>query len=179
MKGKLGRFIFRKIGGRVIPIKISNLADEVATASSKTNKYRKIIAKAGEEQVAKLNLEIPKKGKFATILDVNVEKKFQKKGISKNLFARAETFLSRIGKKFLRSNEIQHVAQIKIRRGLGRYKAGGKMKSRTKLFVDQLGTFGEQTGKITRQEAIDLLKRGNPKGQQITATTLLRKRPKK
>jgi hypothetical protein len=63
-KGKLGRIIWRKIGGRVIPIKISNISDKMSNASSINGKikYRSIVAKLQNgEQVGKLNLSIPKK----------------------------------------------------------------------------------------------------------------------
>ena len=178
-KGKLGRIIWRKIGGRVIPIKISNISDKMSNASSINGKikYRSIVAKLQNgEQVGKLNLSIPKKGVSASLLSVNVEKKFQKKGISKNLFHRATEFLSRAGKKFLNSNDIQHAAQIKIRSnyGLGNsIKAGGKYKKRSRFIRDQVGAFGEKSKQIRASEAIDILK-NNRSGINIQGTTMLK-----
>jgi len=174
MSGKLGRYIFRKIGGRIVPIKINNIADKIANASSRTDKYRKITATAKGQLLGVLNLQIPKRGKSAIIKSVNVEKQFRRKGISKNLFARATQFLERAKYKFLRSDEIQHSAQIKIRKKYGRYKAGPVKKNRTKFFADQFGAFGEETRRIDSLSATDILKY-NRSGRQITATTMLKK----
>lgn len=183
----MGKFIFRKIGGRIIPIRITNVKDAVAQASSFGTKYRNVVAKLPDgQQVAKMALEIPKKGKHANVLSVNVEKKFQKKGISKALFQRATEFLERAGLKSLRSNDIQHVAQVKIRSQYGsylRYLKNGipKIKNRTKYFADQFPPFGESTRRITKQQAIDFIKQNKtPRstGRQISATTFLKKRKK-
>lgn len=179
MKGKLGRLMFRKIGGRIIPIRISNIADDVATASVKTDKYRQIVAKLPSgEKIAKMNLQIPRKGKTATILSVNVEPKFTKKGIAKNLFARATAFLERAGYKFVRSDDLQHPAQAKIRSAYGRYKAGSKGKNRTKFVADQFGQWGEGK-KLVKKDSVLAILKDNFLGRQITATTMLKKRVKK
>ncbi len=177
-KSKLGRVLFRKIGGRIVPIKISNVADKAANASSYGDKFRHITAKLPDgEQIAKLNLRLEKKGK-ATLVSVGVEEKFRKRGIAKNLFARATQFLERAGFKFLRSEEIQHGAQVKIRSSYGRYKAGAKSKNRTKFIADQFGPYGEGKMRINRDLALEILKR-NYMGRQITATTMLKKAKKK
>lgn len=183
-KGKLGRLIWRKIGGRVIPIRIKNVADTIANAShqSKTVTWRQIKALTPEgQQIAKMTLEVPKKGKSATVVSVNVEKQFQKKGISKQLFARATQFLDRAGFKFIRSYEIQHVAQAKIRRAHGMYKAGSKSKNRTKFFADQFGPYGEETRRVTAKDVVEILKQNkSPRstGRLVTATTMIKKKKK-
>ena len=184
VKSVLGRVIFRKVNGRIVPIRIHNVADKIAEAST-WSKHRKIIAKLPNgEQIAQLNLRLPDKGKSAELLSVAVEKKFRKKDISKNLFARAKQFLERAGYKFLRSSDIQHVAQVKIRKRAGRYvipKADGTGKlnrSRTRFFADQFGMYGEEKRRVISDEAIRILKENQTpqgKGRQITATTMLKK----
>jgi hypothetical protein len=176
MKGKIGRIIFRKINGRIIPIRISNIADPIATASSQTAKFRKIIAESPKkERLGTMFLEIPNKGKTAHVSMVEVAKPYRRKGISKNLFARAAQSLERYGFKFLRTGDLQHPAQVKIRRKLGgTYKAGGKRKSRTRFFADQFGRYGEESRRVTSQEAKDILK-NNTSGRQVKATTMLKK----
>ena len=181
--GKLGRILFRKIGGRIVPIRIKNVSDPIAGASSYANRFRKITANVKGQQVAALTLSLPKKGKTATLVDVRVEKEFRRKGISKNLFARAKQFLERANFKFIRSNELLSPAQVKIRNKIGgTYKAGAKRKSRTKYFADQFGPYGEQTKRVSRQDAIEIIKQNKTpasKGRQVTATTMLNKLPKK
>lgn len=187
LKDKLGRVIWRRIGrGKAIPIRISNVADKIATESTWT-KHRKIVAKLPTgEQIAQMNLRMPDKGKSATIVSVNVEKKFQNKGIGKNLFARATQFLERAGYKFLRAEDLQNPAQVKIRSGYGKYvsylkEVNGKKipqsKNRTKYFGDQFGRYGEQKRRITKQDAISYIKQNHtPKGtgRQISATTMIK-----
>lgn len=179
MKGKLGRVIFRRIGGRLIPIRISNVADAVATASSQTAKFRKIVAELPDKtRVGVMHLEIPKKGRAASVVAVNVEKTFRRKGVSKNLFARAQQFLSRAGRKFLRSEDLQHPAQVKIRKALGQgYKAGGKRKAGSRFFADQFGPYQEQTKRVTSEEARAILSK-NRSGRQVKVTTKIYKRKK-
>lgn len=184
MKGKLGRVIFRKIKGKVIPIRVNNVADTV-TNSSEFNKkihHRILNAKLPDgQQVAKMHLQMNRKTKKATILDVRVEKDFQKRGISKNLFKRTTDFLEKAGFKFLRGDDIQSAAQVKIRKGYGRYKAGSKSKNRSKFFGDQFGKFQEETRRISSQDAIDYIKQNHtPRGtgRQISATTMIKKRKK-
>ncbi len=179
MKGKLGRVIWRRIGGRVVPIRISNTADKSAQASSYAGtKFRQIVAKVDGQQVGKLTLSIPKKGVSASVEHVVVEPKFREKGISKNLFARATQMLERIGKKFLRSEDIQAAAQIKIRRKYGRFKAGGKTKNRSRIIADGFPPYGEGTRRITKDHALEIMK-NNDKGQLVKMTTMLKKRQKK
>lgn len=181
--------IFRKIGGRVIPIKISNVKDAVSQASSYGGvKYRNIIAKSKGEQIGKMSIQIDKNLKKATVLAVNVEKKFQKKGISKEMFKKATSFLERLGTRFLRSDDIQHIAQVKIRSKYGRYgktfknsKGTPLRKNRTKYVADQFGRYGEETRKISKQQAIDFIKQNkteNSTGRLVRATTMLKKRKK-
>lgn len=179
MKDKLGRILFRKIGGRIIPIRIKNVGDIAANASQIGIKSRKIVAQVGDKIVGTLNLEIPKKGVSATIQSVNVHPNFRNFGIAKNLFDRAAKFASRIGKKFIRGEEIQHIAQIKIRGKFGWYKAGGIPKRRTRFIADQFGPYGEHTRRIPSRVAKDILKGMNEQGRQIKATTMLRKLRKK
>ena len=184
MKGKLGRVLFRKIGGRIIPIRISNVADKISDANhvgnytGKSNvAHRKIQAILPDKTaIATMNLKIPKKGKTAEVQNVEVAKAFRRKGISKNLFARATQFLERSGYKFLRSEDLQSPAQVKIRSAFGRYKAGAKGKNRTKFFADQFGPYGENTKRISKDDAIAILRGTNEKGRQIKATTMLKKK---
>lgn len=186
-KGKVGRFIFRKIRGRIIRINIKNSADTVAQASSYAgDKFRKITAEVAEHSddfgrpnvIGSLNLRVPKKGVSAELLNVEVAKDFRKKGISKNLFQRAVDFLGRTNMKFLRSEDIQHVAQIKIRRQHGAYRAGTKLKNRAKFTADQFGPYGEETRRVNFRDAIDIIKQNNSpysKGRQIKGTLMFKK----
>lgn len=173
-KGKLGRYLFRKVRGRVIPIKISNVSDKIAEASDYSgSKFRKIIAKTDKgEHVGQLTLRIPKKGKSADLIDVRVNKEFRRKGISKNLFARASEFLDRSGFKFLRSDDIQAAAQVKIRANQGRYRAGRKFRNKSRFVADQFGPWGEQSRRVSPKEAIDILK-NNRTGRQVKGTTMI------
>ena len=177
-KNVAGRVIFRKIGGRIVPIKFHNVADKAA--STQFVKKRNIIATSKEfGHMGKLSLSIPKKGASADIDSVLVPSEFRKKGISKNLFKRATDFLERTKVKFLRSTDMQHHAQAKIRSGYGRYKAGKKGKSRTKFFADQFGAWGEETRRVPFRDAIGIIKENNsPRstGRLVTATTMLRKK---
>jgi predicted GNAT family acetyltransferase len=179
-KGKLGRIMFRKIGGRIVPIKILNLPNP--KESNNFVKIRNIVAKSDEfGQMGKLTLSIPKKGKSATIDNVMVDKEFRRKGISKNLFKRATDFLERTNKKFLHSTDMQHHAQASIRWKYGSYKAGGKRKNRTKFFADQFGPYGEHTRKVSVRDAIEYIKQNkspNSNGRLITATTMIKRRKK-
>ena len=179
MKGKLGKIMYRRIGGRVVPIRIHNVADQISEASMPYAKFRKIVAKTDKGEVlGTMSLTIPKKGKHAQIAGVEVRKEMRKRGISKNLMARAKQFLERANVGFLRSRDVQHVAQAKLRRGMGRYKAGEKYKSRTKFFTDQAGPFGEKSRRVSRQEAIDIIKENQtPRstGKQVWTTTMLKK----
>lgn len=183
MSVKLGRVIFRRIHGKLIPIRITNTADKVAQASDYGgNKFRQIKAVLPSgETIGKMNLRVPKKGAHAEVISVNVEKQFKKKGISKNLFSRAVDFLNRAGKKFLRGEDIQHVAQAKIRSKAGWYKAGPKRKLRTKFIADQFGYYGEESKRIKPIDAINYIKQNNSKhstGRQIKATTFIKKAKK-
>ena len=137
-KGKLGRYLFRKIGGRIVPIRINNIADKISDANNMGGLRHRKIQAIGDKgtYMGQLTLTIPKKGKTATIMDVRVPKQYQKKGISKNLFARATQFLERAKYKFLKSDEIMHPAQVKIRNKYGIRRVGGKIKNRTKFFAD-------------------------------------------
>ncbi len=173
-KGKLGRFIFRRIHGRIVRIKISNFADKANSFQSM--KTREIVAHSEEfGRMGKLTLEIPKKAIHTNIAVVRVPEAFRKKGIAKNLFQRAAEFSERIGRKFIHSRDIQHAAQIKIRRnfGLGHsIRAGGKYKPRTRYIADQFGAYGEQSRIVKSSTAIDILK-NNSTGRQIKASTMI------
>jgi hypothetical protein len=184
VKGKLGRVLFRKIGGRIIPIRISNIADKIADSSRVgLLRTRNIIATGPKKEfMGQLTLLTSSRGKAAYVQDVRVPKEFRRKSISKNLFARATQFLERTGAKFLRSDDLQHPAQIKIRNRYGFYKVRTsegkiKLKNRTRFFADQFGPFKENTRRVSWRDAIEILKR-NLDGRQITATTMLRKRKK-
>ena len=90
--------------------------------------------------------------------------------------------LERANKKFLRSDEIMSPAQVKIRTKYGRYKAGSKRKNRTKFFADQFGPYGEKTRRVTSKEAIEIIKENKGPygtGRRVTATTMIKKLPKK
>lgn len=183
-KGKLGRIIWRKIGGRIIPIKISNFADKSADSVIGLNKHRKIVATLPTgKQIGKMTIAVPKKGISAEVISVNVEKEFQKKGISKNLFHRAASFLERVGKKFLNSGNIQHHAQLKIRhnfgvghsirvKGMRDGKLVTKYKSRTRYIADQFGVYGDESRIVKKDTAIDFLKNDST-GRQIKASTMI------
>lgn len=182
-KRKVGRVVFRKIRGRIVPVVIKNINDGAAAASSYAgNKFRKIVAETPDKQrLGTLNLLVPKKGKHAEVLSVNVEKEFRRRGISKQLFERASQFAARAGKKFLRSEDIQAVAQVKIRSSQGWFKAGNKLKSRSRFTADQFGPYGEKTKRIGPKTAIDFIKQNNSPastGRQIKGTTMIRRKKK-
>lgn len=179
MKGKLGRFVFRKIGGKIRRIQVRNIDMTAQGLSVYAPKQREIQARVGKEVVGRMTITLPKEGKSATLKHVEVAKEYRRKGIAKNLFARAKQFLERANYRFLRSEEIINPAQIKIRSKMGGwYKAGKRSKKRTRFFADQFGPYGEHKRRVSRNEAIDILK-NNEKGRQITATTMLKRMPKK
>ena len=178
MKGKIGKIIFRKINGRIVPIRIKNVADKIAQASDAGgSRFRKIIESSEKHGfMGQLTLRVPPRGKSAEVVDVRVVEQFRRRGISKNLFARATQFLQKAGYKFLQSTDIQHPAQVKIRKQFGKaYYAGGKRKAGSRFFADQFGPYGEQTRRITSKDAIDILK-NNSLGRQIKATTMIKKK---
>lgn len=170
---KIGKFIFRKIRGKVRAIRIKNERDPASGLSFSGVKERKITAttKSGR-RIGQLSLQVPKKGKHATVLDVRVDKEFRRKGISRALFKKAAQFSNRVGKDFLRSDNLKSAAQVKIRRGFGK-----------SVFIgDQFGRFGEQTRKISSNTAIRIIKENhgpNSKGRLVTGTTRIKKPKRK
>jgi predicted GNAT family acetyltransferase len=177
MKSIPGKILFRKIGGKIIPIRFKNVKDLAAQESMPESKFRKILAEGPSGEIfGSMNLEIPKNKSFAWLESVQVEKKVQGKGIAKNLFKKASEFLKRSGVKFLRGSDIQSPAQVKIRAKQGRYKAGKAYKSRSRFFTDQVGPYGEQSKRVISREAIEILK-NNKSGKLIWGTTYLK--PKK
>ena len=171
--------LFRKIGGRIVPIKVSNVKDAIADASSYGIKHRKLVAEAlhpaGKQYLGQMSLQIPVKGKTAVVQDVRVVEHARKKGISKKLFTEAQQFLGRAGYKFMRSGDIQHPAQVKIRRSVNRYKAGGKLRTSSRFFADQFGRYQEETRRVSSIDAINILK-NNPSGRQVSGTTMIPKK---
>lgn len=139
-----------------------------------TNRLREISAWWGKQRVGSLNLSVPLKSKSATLMSVDVPKEFRGKGISSSLFKRTIDFLSRAKFRFLRADEILHPAQVKIRLHQGRYKAGKVSKFRSRFFADQYGPWAEQTRRVSAREAIRITKE-NPRGQLLTATTMIKK----
>lgn len=173
----MSKIIFRKIAGKIVPIKIGSQA---AITGNTATAARKITAHAiqGKEKVmvGNMNLTIPKKGASATVDSVNVEKKFQKHGLSRAMFKHAQEFLGRIGKKFMRSYELQHVAQVKIRTAAGK---GPRGKAGTKFIGSGYGPYGEMSKKIRSGEAKRLIKNPGINGQSVSATTMIPKKYRK
>jgi len=178
-----GRVLFRKIKGRIVPIKITNRDITPPGRSMYASRKREITAWLKDEKVGKLELSVPRKGVSATLDNVSVGKEFRRRGISKNLFQRAVNFLQRANFKFLRSDELLSPAQVKIRRSQGVYRitkadGGYKRKLRTRFFADQFGPYGEQTRRITSHEAIRIIKENKTSygtGRLVTATTFIKR----
>jgi predicted GNAT family acetyltransferase len=115
----VSNFIFRKLGGRIVPIKISSeKAGETATRL-----IRRVKAEARMDgataRVGTMFLNVPKTGPRATIENVDVVNMARKQGIASEMMDYAAKLLGRAGKKVLRG-ELLHEAQVKIRARLGR-----------------------------------------------------------
>jgi GNAT superfamily N-acetyltransferase len=163
--------IFRRIGGRIVPIKIGFQA--IADVPGKLKSFdatRLMVATAEGKYAGSAHFRVPKTHSV-TLEDVRVAREYQRKGISKAMFREAMQTFGKEGKKFIRSNEIQHPAQVKIRSLLGK---------KTVYGVHGVGLYGEESRKITRAAALDYAKRiqkGDVQGfSQITATTMIPKK---
>jgi hypothetical protein len=175
LQGEIVAVIFRKIGGRIVPITIKGVKD--ATHDPRmTTLARKIVAKVNGEQIGQMNLLIPKKAATSDVVNVAVEKKFRGHGISRALFKYSQKFLGRIGKKFMRSTELQHVAQVKIRQKAGK----------TVFVGTGFGPYGEHSVKKKGIRGValakDIIKNPGINGRTVSATTMIPKkfrRPKK
>ena len=166
-------FIFRRIGGRLVPIKIgSSKAD--AELLKLTRRVTATARIDGEnKRVGTMFLSVPKFGTRATVQNVDVIGEAQKQGIATELFDHAKKLLGRAGKKVMRG-EILHEAQVKIRDKAGK-----------SAFIGLgLGKYQETAAKLTADQAADALKNmRNIKGRKsinqpstIIASTIIPKK---
>ena len=151
-----------------MPIKISSVAENLYTGGTLGRRVlAHVINGAEKTQIGRVHLTIPKAGKHATIVMTAVEEKFRGHGISRELFKHAQELLGRAGKLFIRGDEIQHVAQVKIRRSAGK-----------SVFIGTgFGPFGENNKKLkTGREAIEIIKNPGRYGQTVHGTTMIPKK---
>lgn len=129
----MAKFIFRKIGGRVIRIAIKG---EKAGGDAFST-IRRITAVTSEgKRAGTMYLDVPKKGISAFVQNVDVGREYRRHGISKQMFNYSQKLLGRARKKFIRSNELLHEAQLSIRRSQG---------AKTKVIAHGVGQYGEQS----------------------------------
>jgi predicted GNAT family acetyltransferase len=169
----MARVIFRKFGGRVVPIKIKNVKDPGSGLSYPGQRERKIIAETDKgEWVGTLSASFPKKGKHVDVNDIRVNKEFRRRGIANKMMQRLADFAQRANKDFLRSSDLQSPSMVGIRKKLGK----------SRFFADQFGPYGEETRRITANKARQIIRENkspNSKGRLVTGTTMLKKRRKK
>ena len=157
-------FIFRRIRGRLIPIRTS------LSKGNLPNTSKLSVTSLGKDGGATGRLFVSiTKGKSANLDAVQVYKSFRNKGLSSRLFKKAAQFLRRTTDvKFLRGNDIVNAAQIKIR-----------SKHKSKFIASGLGHFGEGSKIVSAKEAIRLLKKSNDPSNlfntTIKASTRIRK----
>jgi len=113
----VAKTIFRKIGGRIVPIRIGSVRLDTDLMGGKA---RDVFAKVGDTVLGHARIVVPDEGKFATLDYVRVNHEFRGKGIGRSLFKHAQELLGRAGKSFLRADKIQHQAQVKIRASAGK-----------------------------------------------------------
>lgn len=166
----MAKTIFRKIGGRIVPIKIRGEKNPASTSSGYIS--RSIRAKTEDQFVGKLNVGIPKKGKYIDVESIAVEKKFRRRGIAHQMMKYLEKIAGKSGKRFLRSDDLQSTSMVNIRKKLGK----------TRFFADQFGPYGEETRRISASQAKKFIRQNKTPestGRLITATTMLKKKRKK
>lgn len=163
----MGRVIFRKIGGRMVPITIST---ENFSGGKKILAHT--INKIGEKvKVGAMDIS-NNKGASSTLSHVKVEPHFRKKGVSGDLFNTALEELGKEGKKFLRSESIIHPAQVSIRN-----------RKQTKFIGQGMGIHGDKTkilGRSKTYESVKKISKGYSPGANdpvsVKATTMIPKK---
>lgn len=103
--------LFRKIGGRIVPIRISS--DKIPHSNPST-RLRNVSARVNGQQVGSLKLDHASK-KFGHIDHVSVKPDYRKMGVGAALFEHAAKLLGKTGRTAIRSSYIEHEAQVKIR----------------------------------------------------------------
>lgn len=163
----MGKFIFRRIGGRIVPIKISG--EKAGDTGHKLIRRIKADARidGDTKRVGTMFLNVPKKGPRATIENVDVAAHARKEGIASELFEYAQRLLGRAGKKVVRG-ELLHEAQVKIRARSGK-----------SAFIGHgFPPHGEGSRKLNAKEAV-LAVRGLKKSNvpsHVTASTVIPKK---
>jgi predicted GNAT family acetyltransferase len=109
----MAKTIFRRIGGRIIPIRIGSEA--LGTNAGATRRLFSAKPEGSTHPVSLAIVDFPKGKKHAKISAMNVTQKYRKKGIASDMFEQITDFSRRAGKKFVRSSNIEHPAQVKIR----------------------------------------------------------------
>lgn len=109
----MSKIIFRRIGGRIVPVKISSVKSNAAMG---WHKMRNMIAKVEGKVVGSLSFG-PKmyKPKTFKIGEVSVDKAFQKKGIAGQLYKRLHEFAKKAGATKIESTQIISPAALKLR----------------------------------------------------------------
>lgn len=143
----MGKTIFRKIGGRIVPIKLSSKQIETGAHFYKERLIQAAHAKTGE-LLGKAYVQHGTKKSTARITDITIREKFRGKGIGKALFKHIENLYSRAGFKFLRTQSaITNPIQAAIRAS-----------SNSRFLLRGVGQFGEQSKMIGGSEAVKYLK---------------------
>lgn len=140
-KKLLGTVIFRRIKGRIVPVKITSESGEPGE--------RIFSAMLKRKRVGGLRLKVPKEKKSALVDFVAVDSKLRGKGIASALLEKAAKFSDRAGKKFLRSGGLIHPGAVKNRKNLP---------GKTKFVRRTLGASAQKI--VTPEEAKRIAKTG-------------------
>lgn len=147
------RVIFRRIKGRLIPLKINHIFKD---------KKLTVRARKGLRELGELTAEkITGRKKTGRLLGVFVKPKARKKRISEKLFKKAANIFKSMGIEFMRG-DVMHPAQVAIRN----------------KFISKFFRRNLKTGKLNRVSVKEAFKITRFKGR-VLATTLLKKKKRK
>jgi GNAT superfamily N-acetyltransferase len=110
----VARTIFRRIGGRIIPIRIGSTKVGQAMGYAK---QREITAKVGGKTIGSLSAGVPIRGIKKTLkaMDLDVDREFQKKGIGTALFQHLTELAKRAGYTRIKGTQLVSENAAKIR----------------------------------------------------------------
>jgi predicted GNAT family acetyltransferase len=152
--------IFRRLGGRIVPIKIGS--EKIGRTASTV--ARKITAKIHGEKVGHLLMIAPESKKHVKLTGALVDPPFRSQGIASAMFEHAAKLFGRAGKKSIRTGGIEHAAQVSIRE---------KYKSR--FFAHGRGMLTDGSKRVTANKAREIVQ-FSPQSKTVTATTLIPKK---
>lgn len=140
MARKFTDIILRKVGGKMKAFGVFSKLDEAnATAESFITRKGRLVAKMDAQLLDK---------EVAETVSTHVNPELRRKGFSRQLFKTLSDKLSKSGRKYFRSGEIQSAAQVKIR-----------SKFRTKFIQKYTGPYQEGTRfGVRAKEAAELAK---------------------